>query len=41
MLFHHQAMDGLDDLDLDDEVRGLFLAGNAQRLLELPVPSSP
>src|SRR5687768_15478162 len=32
MLFHHQALDGLDDLNLDDEARGLFLAGNAQRL---------
>jgi predicted TIM-barrel fold metal-dependent hydrolase len=41
MLFHHHALDGLDELDLDDETRGLFLAGNAQRLLELPLPASP
>jgi len=33
MLFHQQALEGLDGLDLDDEVRDLFLGGNAQRLL--------
>ena len=36
MLFHHQALEHLDDLGLDGDGRDLFLAGNAQRLLELP-----
>lgn len=35
MIGHTQALDGLDDLGLDDEARNLFLAGNAQRLLGL------
>ena len=35
MLTPAQALDGLDDLGLDEETRGLFLAGNAQRLLGL------
>lgn len=33
MLGHAQALDGLDDLGLDDEARELFLRGNAERLL--------
>jgi predicted TIM-barrel fold metal-dependent hydrolase len=33
MIGHGQALDGLDELGLDDEARALFLAGNAQRLL--------
>jgi uncharacterized protein len=36
MVFHQQALDGLDGLGLDDEGRELFLAGNAQRALGLP-----
>jgi uncharacterized protein len=36
MLFPQQALDGLDRLELDDEGRELFLAGNAQRALALP-----
>jgi len=35
MLFHQQALEHLDDLGLDSDGRDLFLAGNAQRLLEL------
>jgi uncharacterized protein len=35
MLTPDRALDGLDELDLDDETRELFLAGNAQRLLGL------
>jgi predicted TIM-barrel fold metal-dependent hydrolase len=35
MIFHQQALDGIDALGLDDEVRELFLAGNAQRVLQL------
>src|SRR3954452_18206700 len=35
MLFHHQALEGVDNLGLDDETRDLFLAGNAQRVLGL------
>ena len=35
MLLHQQALEHLDDLGLDDEARGLFLAGNAQRVLGL------
>ena len=37
MLTPDRALDGLDELCLDDETRELFLAGNAQRLLGLPV----
>jgi predicted TIM-barrel fold metal-dependent hydrolase len=33
MIFHQQALDGIDDLRLDDQVRELFLAGNARRVL--------
>jgi uncharacterized protein len=36
MVFHQQALDGLDGLGLDDEARDLFLAGNAKRVLGLP-----
>jgi uncharacterized protein len=35
MLGHGQALEGLDELDLDDEARELFLHGNAERLLDL------
>jgi predicted TIM-barrel fold metal-dependent hydrolase len=35
MIFHQQALDGIDALGLDDEVRDLFLAGNARRVLQL------
>jgi predicted TIM-barrel fold metal-dependent hydrolase len=35
MISHTQALDGLDDLGLDDEARELFLHGNAERLLKL------
>jgi predicted TIM-barrel fold metal-dependent hydrolase len=36
MLTPERALDGLDELGLDDETRELFLAGNAERLLGLP-----
>jgi predicted TIM-barrel fold metal-dependent hydrolase len=35
MLSHFQALEGIDELGLDEETRELFLAGNAQRLLGL------
>jgi predicted TIM-barrel fold metal-dependent hydrolase len=35
MIFHQQALEHLDELDLDDETRALFLGGNAQRVLGL------
>jgi uncharacterized protein len=35
MILHQQALDGLDRLGLDEEARELFLAGNAERLLNL------
>jgi uncharacterized protein len=35
MIFHQQALDGIDALGLDEEVRELFLAGNARRVLQL------
>jgi uncharacterized protein len=35
MLSHQQALEGLDDLGLDDETRALYLHGNAERLLGL------
>jgi uncharacterized protein len=35
MIFHQHALEDLDALDLDDETRGLFLGGNAGRLLKL------
>jgi uncharacterized protein len=41
MLFHQQALDGVDSLGLDDEARRLFLAGNAQRLLKLTERLTP
>jgi predicted TIM-barrel fold metal-dependent hydrolase len=36
MIGHGQALDGIDDLGLDDEARELFLHANAERLLNLP-----
>jgi predicted TIM-barrel fold metal-dependent hydrolase len=35
MIFHQQALEGIDDLGLEDEARELFLAGNARRVLGL------
>jgi uncharacterized protein len=35
MIFHQQALEGIDALGLDDEVRELFLAGNARRVLQV------
>jgi uncharacterized protein len=35
MIGHGQALEGLDDLGLDDEARELFLHGNAERVLGL------
>jgi uncharacterized protein len=35
MILHQHALQDLDALDLDEETRDLFLAGNAQRLLNL------
>jgi uncharacterized protein len=35
MVLPRQALEGLDELELDDETRALFLGGNAQRLLGL------
>jgi uncharacterized protein len=35
MIFHQPALDGIDALGLDDEIRELFLAGNARRVLQL------
>lgn len=35
MIAPSQALSGIDDLGLDDETRGLFLAGNAKRVLAL------
>lgn len=35
MIQHAHALDGLDDLGLDDETRELYLAGNARRVLGL------
>jgi predicted TIM-barrel fold metal-dependent hydrolase len=35
MISHQQALEDLDALDLDDETRELFLAGNSRRLLKL------
>jgi len=40
MISHSRALEGVDDLGLDDEARGLFLHGNAQRLLKLSSPDS-
>jgi uncharacterized protein len=37
MLMPDRALERLDELGLDDETRELFLGGNAQRLLGLPV----
>lgn len=35
MLFHSQALEGLDALGLDDETTGLYLEGNARRVFDL------
>ncbi len=35
MIGHAQALDELDELGLDDETRGLFLRGNAERVVTL------
>jgi predicted TIM-barrel fold metal-dependent hydrolase len=35
MILPEQALAGLDDLDLDEETRGLFLEGNARRVFGL------
>jgi uncharacterized protein len=35
MIFHQQALDGVDSLGLDGEVTNLFLSGNARRVLQL------
>jgi hypothetical protein len=35
MIFHQPALDGIDALALDEEIRELFLAGNARRVLQL------
>jgi len=35
MIFHQQALDGIDALALDEEIRELFLARNARRVLQL------
>jgi predicted TIM-barrel fold metal-dependent hydrolase len=35
MIGHRQALEGLNDLGLDEETRELFLHGNAERLLKL------
>lgn len=35
MIGHRHALEGLDELGLDDETRELYLAGNARRVFEL------
>jgi predicted TIM-barrel fold metal-dependent hydrolase len=35
MIFPAHALEGLDDLGLDDETRDLYLAGNARRVFAL------
>ncbi len=40
MIPHARALDGLDDLGLDDETRALYLDGNARRVFGLD-PASP
>lgn len=35
MIAPTQALEGLDELELDGEARGLFLRGNAERLLDI------
>jgi uncharacterized protein len=35
MIGHQQALEGIEDLGLDDEARGLYLEGTARRLLKL------
>jgi uncharacterized protein len=39
MISHRHALEGLDDLGLDDETRALFLGGNAERLLAASEPA--
>ena len=41
MVLPRQALEDLGDLGLDDEVRDLFLAGNAQRVLGVPTGAAP
>jgi uncharacterized protein len=41
MIFHQHALEDLDALGLDDETRGLFLGGNAERLLKLTAHAAP
>ena len=36
MISPARALEGLDALGLDEEARGLFLAGNARRVFQLP-----
>ena len=36
MIFPERALDGLDDLDLDDERRDAFLGGTARKVFRLP-----
>jgi uncharacterized protein len=36
MILHHKALENLDELQLDEETRRLYLAGNAQRIFDLP-----
>ncbi|WP_194836139.1 amidohydrolase family protein [Nocardia sp. XZ_19_369] len=38
MIMPNRALTGLDDLNLDNEVRDLFLAGNARRVFHLETP---
>jgi uncharacterized protein len=38
MIFHQNALADLDTLELDDETRELYLAGNAKRLFNIPYP---
>lgn len=36
MIAPERALEGLDELGLDDETRELFLGGNARRVFGLP-----
>ena len=36
MITADKALEGLDALGLDEEAKTLFLAGNAQRVFDLP-----
>jgi predicted TIM-barrel fold metal-dependent hydrolase len=35
MILHGHALEGLDELGLDEEARGLYLEGNARRVFGL------